>query len=135
MCEPTYQDLKAEKIPHAHPSKGIDVTVISGSTQGSEKEGLVSGPIETWGGCHYWFVRLDKKGDKYWQDIKKNWATFAYVVQGSASFGGSDTVAQHSVNVFSAEPDQNGIFVQADSDNVQLAIISGEPLDQPIVCL
>jgi hypothetical protein len=76
LSEPTYQELKASRIPAAHPSEGVEVTVISGSSQGSAEEGLVTGPIDAWGGCNYWKIKMANKGSKVWQDVPQGWSTF-----------------------------------------------------------
>jgi len=135
MSPPDYQELASSEMPYAHPSEGVTIKVISGVAQGNEKEGEISSPVKPHGGCWYFDISLDA-GASVFQAIPAGWTTFAYILEGTVQFGsGSDAVAkpQYNTCIFSSEPDQNGVALQAVDGPARLVLVAGEPLDQPVV--
>lgn len=88
------------------------------------------------GGCWYFDISLKKADASVFQAIPSGWTTFAYILDGTIKFGEGDTAQikdQYNTVVFSNKNEQNGVALQAVSDNCRLVLIAGEPLDQPVV--
>lgn len=135
MTAPSYQELTKETIPSAHPSEHVTIKVIAGESQGSEEEGLVKSPITPIAGTAYYDVRISKSGESVWQDIPAGWTAFIYTLKGNIYLGPSGSMVtplkpNHTI-VLSAKEGQNGILVEAASEDVHFVIIAGEPMNQP----
>ncbi|EMD38504.1 hypothetical protein CERSUDRAFT_82776 [Gelatoporia subvermispora B] len=131
MVEPTYQELDPDQIPTAYPegeNGPVKVKVISGKSHGVES------PVRPLGGCWYFHVIFDKKGSAIFQDIPKGWTSFIYTLKGSIAVG--DNSVPHEAFytlVLSADEDETGVKITSGDDNTEFVLISGEPLDQPVV--
>ncbi|KIY50905.1 hypothetical protein FISHEDRAFT_64482 [Fistulina hepatica ATCC 64428] len=130
MQEPSYQELGPEGIPTVYP-QGEDgplkIKVISGISQGVES------PVKPQGGAWYFHVIFNKTGSCF-QPVPAGWTTFIYIFKGSLMIGSDPTVHNaHHTLVLSDGAEENGIAFTAASDNAEFIIVSGEPLDQPVV--
>lgn len=124
MVDPSYQELDASGIPIAYP-EGPDgpvrIRVISGKSFGVES------PVRPLGGCWYFHVIFDKKS-KIFHELPAGWTSFAYILNGRVKVG-SEEKAQEEFHtlVFSAEPDQNGVGLEALEDDTELVLVCHRP--------
>jgi quercetin 2,3-dioxygenase len=86
MCEPRYRDLPASEIPTVDIDDGrVNVKVISGQSHGvdSVKE-LAYTPV--------WFLDITiRPGGKIVQNLPVGWNAFAYTLNGTTIFSGTDS--------------------------------------------
>ncbi|KAK8133818.1 Pirin-like protein [Apiospora sp. TS-2023a] len=132
MCEPRYRDLRAAEIPKATTDDGrVHVKVISGQSAGVDSvKDLAYTPV--------WILDIDiQPGGKLAQPIPAGWNAFAYVLEGSATFGLGKTqqsAGQYHNVVFDRAGDMVNVEVPADAaDPVRFALIAGQVLDQQVV--
>ncbi|KAK2740396.1 hypothetical protein FQN57_006136 [Myotisia sp. PD_48] len=138
MCEPRYRDLKASEIPTVTVDNNkATVKVISGQSHGIDSvRDLAYTPV--------WILDIIlKPGGKITQALPKGWNAFAYMLEGTATFGGSEdntasadhkTTAERFYNVVF---EQNGDFVHASnaedaSEDSRFFLVAGQPLDQKV---
>jgi len=124
MMEPSYQDLKWGDIAKASKD-GVDVAVISGSSLGVKSPVYTPQPVE------YLFVNM-APGTTFEQPINPGWVAFAYVLKGSADFSGT-AVGSHNTVTFKDQPEASGVRVEAQKEAVTFILLSGEPIDEPVV--
>lgn len=124
--EPRYRDLRKAEIPIIHPSKDVEMKIISGESHGTESvKDLAYTPV-------WYFDVTMKPGGRLIQPMPKNFNVFLYVLSGQVIVNGK-TYPQHT-NIF-FEKEGDGIEVSMSSEDTQdsqFAIIGGEALDQPI---
>lgn len=122
MDKPRYQEVPNAKIPTAQPAPGVAVRVIAGEVAG------VRGPVtEIAADPAYFDVRLEP-GKGYEFPTGKTHAAFAYLYDGSASFGDSRVEATRLV-IF-GEGDL--LKVTAGENGARFLLVSGKPLGEPI---
>ena len=130
-------------IDTVHPSDGVSITVISGTSHGT------TGFVRPVGGCWFFDFKLTKPGAQVFQPLPEGWTAFAYIIKGSLSVGdnsmqsnNADKVhAKHHTLVLSTQPGQNGVLLrrpaaQAGGENEEdthFVLIAGEPLKQKVV--
>lgn len=135
--KPTYTELVREDIPHAHPSEHVKVKVIAGKAQGNEQEGLVTAVVKPAGGAEYYQVEIAKSGEKWWQPLPQGWSAFIYTIAGSIYVGPEGSmvtpVRQFHTTILTSKDGQDGVLIEAASDNVHFVLIAGQPLEQKIV--
>ncbi|GAA5864984.1 hypothetical protein JCM8547_004261 [Rhodosporidiobolus lusitaniae] len=136
MVEASYQERRAEEVMSAHPSPHTIIKVVCGEAEGNEREGTVKGNVRPLGGCHFLDFVLTKKGEKVWQKVPEGWNAFIYTLTGETLVGPSSSqtlVPQYHTAVFSSDASQNGVELEAASDEARFVLVAGEPLDQPVV--
>ncbi|PHH76802.1 hypothetical protein CDD82_3792 [Ophiocordyceps australis] len=131
-CEPRYRDLRADEVPSINVDDDrATIKVISGRSHGVDSvKDLAYTPV--------WILDITlRPGASVDQPLPAGWSAFAYILQGSVSFGASDALrkVQQFHNVFF---DSNGDFVHVESDQnatepSRLVLVAGTPLDQEIV--
>ncbi|OWT40662.1 pirin [Cryptococcus neoformans Bt1] len=131
--EPEYQDRKAEDIPVIHPKDGIEITVLSGDSHGT------NGSVTPVGGAWYLGFKLQKPGASVYQPLPEGYNAFIYIVKGKLQVG-DDTKAHDKFNllVLSAKPGESGVTLtrpadDTDAEEAHFVVVAGKPLDQPIV--
>ncbi len=131
-CEPRYRDLRAAEIPSVTTdSDRVTVKVISGQSHGVDSvKDLAYTPV--------WLLDVTiRPGGKVTQPLPAGWNAFAYVLEGSATFGKEGAVDRQLVEqynnvVFNQEGDE--VYIESASDeDVRLVLVAGTPLDQEIV--
>ena len=127
MVDPAYQEHRAEEIPCA-TKNGVTVKVIAGESMG------VKSMVRTRTPTYYLDFKLAPSNDKHClpliQYIPSGWTTFAYVLEGSVSFG-DHTIHAHHTAVFSSEEDKIE-FKNPSKESAHFVLISGEPINEPI---
>lgn len=132
MCEPRYRDLRASEIPSVDIDDGkVTIKVISGQSHGvdSVKE-LAYTPV--------WLLDVTiRPGGKLVQNLPVGWNSFAYTINGTATFGSSpnaQTIDKFHNVVFEQEGDTIIASVDAGaSEEARFVIVAGTPLDQEVV--
>ncbi len=120
MMKPRYQELRADQIPTADDGK-VRVTVIAGESMG------VNATIDTRTPILYLHVRL-APGARFTQRVPETYNAFAFVINGSATFG--DRLAKENDTViFKQDGDEVTI---ASETGAELLLIGGVPLNEPI---
>ncbi|KAG8866519.1 hypothetical protein FRC20_008263 [Serendipita sp. 405] len=133
MSKPSYQELDAEEIPSAYPygeDGDVRIKLISGKSFGVES------PVRPLGGCWYMHIFLKKQGSRVFQDLPAGWTSFVYTLQGSVFVnkeGGETVHEQYHTLVLSSAANETGVSIEAASDDTEVVLISGEPLDQGVV--
>jgi redox-sensitive bicupin YhaK (pirin superfamily) len=131
-CEPRYRDLKAAEIPQAKTADGkVTVKVISGRSEGVDSlQELAYTPV--------WLLDVTiQPGGRIAQSLPANWNSFAYILDGAVTFDTGATkqeVQRFHNTVFEQQGDQVIAEVPSDAkENAHFVLISGMPLDQPVV--
>ncbi len=122
MCKPRYQEVPSASIPTAMPAPGVALRVIAGEIAD------VRGPVtEIAADPAYYDVSLEP-GSSFDFPVGSSHAAFAYLYEGSASFGESVIKATRLV-IFS---EGDFIRVTAGEAGARFLLVSGKPLGEPI---
>ncbi|KAK1761075.1 RmlC-like cupin domain-containing protein [Echria macrotheca] len=133
-CEPRYRDLRAAEIPQVEVDGGrVKVKVISGQSHGIDSvKDLAYTPV--------WVLDLEiQPGGRVTQPLPEGWNAFAYVLEGTAIFGGKEgeekrVVGQYHNVVFEPQGEVVRVEVDEGADGpARLVLIAGTPLDQKVV--
>jgi redox-sensitive bicupin YhaK (pirin superfamily) len=131
-CEPRYRDVRAAEIPQATTADGkVTVKVISGRSEGVDSlQELAYTPV--------WLLDVTiQPGGRLAQALPANWNSFAYILDGAVTFDTGATkqeVQKYHNTIFEQQGDQIIAEVPSSAkENARFIIISGMPLDQPIV--
>jgi len=122
MMKPRYQELRAAEIPTATSADGnVSVTVIAGESLGTRAT------IDTRTPIVYLHMRL-AAGARFTQSMPETYNAFAFVIQGSATFG--DRLArENDMVIFDRDGDE---ITMTSSDGAELLLIGGVPLHEPV---
>lgn len=126
MCDPAYQELKAEEIMTVKKD-GITAIIIAGKSFGFESKVYTRTPI------HYIHFIM-KPNTKLEQEIPANWAAFIYVLSGNVKVGDDSTsqlIEAHNTVALSLNGD--GVLVYAGDHGANFVLISGKPIGEPVV--
>ncbi|KAF1332756.1 Pirin-like protein, partial [Globisporangium splendens] len=127
MMEPRYQEIKAEQVPHAFNEKeDVEALVFAGEVFGTK------GPVQTTAPVTYVHFML-KQGATLEYPVPVGHNTFVYMLKGSGKCSGK-SIHPHEAIVMEKEGD--GVHLEAsssDGDGLEAIIISGQPLNEPIV--
>lgn len=129
-CDTRYRDLRAAEIPQVEVDDGkATIKVISGQSHGIDSvKDLAYTPV--------WILDvLLRPGAKVTQQLPKGWNAFAYILEGSTSFGEGDAkqkITQYHNVVFEQEGDEVKLENETEQDS-RLVLVAGTPLDQPVV--
>jgi redox-sensitive bicupin YhaK (pirin superfamily) len=128
MTRPRYQEVLSAQIPELDLD-GAQIRVIAGSVAGTA--GAVT---EIAADPTYLDVSLPT-GGSFSQPIAQGHSAFAYVFEGSGVFGASETVPGHVVSHPALVVLDDGDYVQVSAPRqpVRFLLVSGRPLNEPIV--
>jgi len=109
-CEPRYRDLRSEEVPVVQED-GVTVKVISGKYKETESvKELAYTPV--------WLLDVEvKPGSKAQLEVPDGWNSFAYLLEGAATFGvgqESRAIEQYHIAVF--DKSGNSVNVEVDAD-------------------
>ena len=120
MMAPRYRGITSQEIP-VTKTDGIEIRIISGSY--ANKKGPVKDLIVD---VDYFDVLMDK-GKTITYDIKKDFTTFCYLIEGKGDFEGS-IVEKKELILFK---DIEKLAVKA-NENLRFILVSGKPIKEPI---
>lgn len=125
MCEPRYRDIKAEQIPTLKLDTGVEVKVISGRVDevaGPIRGGSVEAEyLDVWIPSHSTFIH----------PTPEEHTVFAYVYAGNGCFDLLSDKLHGNKTLILFEPG-NQIHISAGAEGVNLLLVSGKPLREPI---
>lgn len=125
MTEPRYQTITKEQMgTKTLDQQAGEVSVIAGQFQD------VKGPVMTFSPMNVYNLILHQ-GHTMTIDEPGNWHTGFLVVNGSLKVNGQDEVNAGDF-VLMAQEDAD-FTLEATSDDAKVLMLSGEPLDQPVV--
>ncbi|MBX9766832.1 MAG: pirin family protein, partial [Bdellovibrionales bacterium] len=123
MAKPRYQGLTRNNIPSVSIGDGSVVRVIAGEFENTRGPGLTFTPV------HLWDVRM-KKGTRTEFKTPLGFTTAVFVLNGRIQLGtGEDVKGAELVSLSSDEE----LFVLAAAEDTKLLVMSGQPLNEPIV--
>lgn len=122
MMAPRHRDVKAEDIPIAEPSEGVKVKVIAGHF------GDAVGPVKDLMVEVEYLDVIMSAGTEFFHSIPRGLNAFAYMLQGSADFGGSAAGRQQLV-VF-GEGDE--IVSRSGDRGARFILAAGRPIGEPV---
>ncbi|KAL3662019.1 hypothetical protein V7S43_012826 [Phytophthora oleae] len=124
MVEPKYQEISRDTVPHAfNEDKSIEAIVFAGEAFGYK------GPVETEAPVTYVHFLL-KQGAKMEYSIPKTHNVFVYGVSGTGKCADTDVSAHEAIAM---ENEGDGvILIAAQDDSLEVVVISGEPLNEPV---
>jgi redox-sensitive bicupin YhaK (pirin superfamily) len=125
MNAPWYRDFQNEQLPQLRTAEGVDVTVIAGASHGVQ--GVVTREITQ---PLYLDVHMPS-GSRFEQTLPADHNAFLYVYRGEVSIAGQAVPVQRmAILANSAQAD--GVVIEASADT-RLILVSGRPLNEPIV--
>jgi redox-sensitive bicupin YhaK (pirin superfamily) len=125
MMHPRYQDVKSSQTPQVGLGDGVVARVICGSVAG------VTGPVQDiMTDPEYLDVQM-AADSRLTHAVPRNRTVFAYVIEGSGSFGagGAAKVGWENVILFG---DGDQVTVAAGSEPLRFLLVSGRPLGEPV---
>ncbi len=120
MVDPAYQDIPADRFPHAELPGGT-VIVLAG------RYGQTAGPTRTHIPIHYFDVSLDE-GRSFEHTVDEAWNVFVHVLQGEITIQ-EERVAAGSLAFLSKGP---RIHVQAGDTGGRFLLVGGQPIGEPV---
>lgn len=128
MTKPKYQDLDSSKIPSVELENGnVIVRVVAGDYFGAKGPASTHTPIA--------MMHVQISGEKEIEfEIPETFNSFVYVTEGEGYFGeNSDHIKGGQMGVFKREGTTVKIKGSVSEHPLNLLIISGEPINEPVV--
>ena len=129
MMKPRYQNISSDQIPEINRDDGIKIRVIAGKVDD------VRGPVaEIVTEPTYLDVAIPPRG-YFSHPIQRGHAAFAYLFEGRGMFGKNGEGKKLIVNASRLVVFADGDYIKATASDqpVRFLLISGKPLDEPIV--
>ncbi len=120
MMAPRYREITGQDIPTIK-SDGTEISIISGSI--ADNKGPVNDLIVD---VDYFDVSMTKGKEKAF-DLKKDYTTFCYLIEGKGDFEGS-SLEKKQLILFK---DSDSLAVKA-SENLRFILVSGRPINEPV---
>lgn len=120
MMEPRYRGITREEVP-VIKKDGSEIRIISGSF--ADKKGPVKDLVVD---VDYFDVFMDK-GKEITFDLKKDYTTFCYLIEGKGDFEGS-IVEKKQLILFK---ETTSLAVKA-TESLRFILVSGMPINEPI---
>jgi hypothetical protein len=132
MTTPRYQEVKSTQIPELHCENGVKVRIIAGNMDG------VKGAVTEIFADPMYLDVIIPRNSSFKQPIKRGHTVFAYVFEGEGIFGDfEEGSSKRETAVSSTEMvifgDGDYIKAKTDQNYVRFLLISGKPLNEPIV--
>jgi redox-sensitive bicupin YhaK (pirin superfamily) len=121
---PRYQTILKADIPDvALPGGAGRLRVVAGSFAG------VEGPAVTWSPLNVWDLQL-RAGQTLELPVRDGWNAMVALLRGDVSVDAGQSLSDADLALFSRSGSNLTLAARSDS---QLLVLSGEPLDEPIV--
>jgi len=122
MMDPRYRDVPAGTIPEFTIGGIVKVRIIAGNFSGYQ------GPVRDIATDPEYIDVTMPKGSSFDHETEKGHTVFAYVFEGSVSFGGEGPFSQGNVVLF-----EDGDAIEARTEEGgRFILASGKPLKEPI---
>jgi len=129
MSAPGYQGITSDLIPELILKEGDGrVRIIAGNDAGLQRSEVL-GPARTFSPMNLWDLRL-KAGASLVLPAVEGWNTALVVLKGSVLINGQERAGEAQLVLL--DPRGGEFMIDADSD-ATLLLLSGEPIDEPIV--
>jgi len=122
MTAPRYRDVKAEEIPTVEPSRGAKVKVIAGQHDG------VVGPVKDLMVEVHCLDIIMEPNTEFHHAISPRLNAFAYMLQGSADFGGGMARRQQLVVFGEGE----GVSIRPGEEGARFILAAGRSIREPV---
>jgi len=126
MIPPRYQDFQAEEIPVASTKDGVKIKIMAGDALGVKGAitGITTSPL-------YMDIYVPPQST-FTQPIEKGHNSWAYVIDGEATFGGNSgsKVGSSVLALFNITGDQ--VEVKTSESPVRFLLAAAKPLNEPI---
>ena len=126
MTKPRYQDVRAPQIPIVTTKDGAHVRIVAGQI------GDVSGPVTEIAADPFYVDITVPAGGRFQQPLTRGHNAFAYVFEGSGTFGEGDAVVKVDSPSLAILSDGDGVTVTADKNPVRFLLVAGKPLNEPV---
>lgn len=126
MNNPWYQDFQNADLPKFVTENGTEVTVIAGESNGIA--GAVTREVTE---PTYLDIHLPA-GASFSHNIPASHNAFVFVYRGNTSIEGKQ-VPLKNMAILKNDPNADGITIQAGSEATKVILVSGRPLNEPIV--
>lgn len=124
MMHPRYRDVKKENIPLVDIDKNVSVRVICGKVKG------VKGPVQDIITDPEYLDTTIKPNSSYTHTVERGYNAFAYIIDGTASFGESKgLVGAENLVIFE---DGDYISIKSGNHGARLLLCSGKPIGEPV---
>ncbi|WFC43118.1 pirin family protein [Pseudoxanthomonas sp. SE1] len=127
MTAPKYQEFAPEKIPVAHPAKGIVVKVIAGAV--GDTQGPISQPATD---PVYLDISL-QPGHAWDYTLPAGHNAFAYVFEGALTVGEGDEARPLDTHEMGVLGGGDTLQLRAGSQPARLILVAGRPLREPVM--
>ena len=126
MSRPKYRDLQASHLSHTALAGGADVRVIAGAADG----GRLTGPVEGLAVAPKFIDVTLPAGATFREAVPRGHTAFAYVDQGEARFGPTQTVARAPALVVFGDGDM--VEAAGGPAGGRFLLAAAKPLGEPI---
>lgn len=126
MNAPWYRDFKHAALPRYTTGAGVDVIVIAGQSNGHAGAVTRDGTQ-----VRYLDVHLPA-GASFADAVEADHNAFVYVYRGEVEVGG-EAVAAGRMAVLANTDGSDGVILKAGSEAAKALVITGRPLNEPIV--
>jgi quercetin 2,3-dioxygenase len=126
MSRPKYRDLQASHLSHTALAGGADVRVIAGAADG----GRLTGPVEGLAVAPKFIDVTLPAGATFREAVPRGHTAFAYVDQGEARFGPTQTVARAPALVVFGDGDV--VEAAGGPAGGRFLLAAAKPLGEPI---
>ncbi|NAW84635.1 pirin family protein [Vibrio sp. V43_P6S15P86] len=124
MTPPNYQAITKADIPEVSLANNVGtLRPIAGHFDGHQ------GPVNTFSPMHVWDLRLNAGGQTQF-DLPQGWTTAVVVLEGEVCVNSSDPVSDGNMVLLSRQ--NSGVKLHT-SQNSLVLLLSGEPINEPIV--
>jgi quercetin 2,3-dioxygenase len=131
MSEPRYQEFAPERVPVAHPAKGVTVKVIAGEVAGADGTPVL-GPIVQ-PATDPLYLDIDFAPGAAWVfDLPAGHNAFVYVYEGAVSAGESDEARPVETRALAVLGGGERLALRADGAGARLILVAGRPLREPV---
>jgi redox-sensitive bicupin YhaK (pirin superfamily) len=124
MSRPRYQEFRAPEIPSVELDGGGTIKIVAG-----EVDGVAGAVTDIMAQPTYLDVHLPA-GKRFTHPVPRGHAAFAYLYEGTASFGVEDVRVQGPRLVVFKDGD--GIAAHALGGEARFLLVSGAPIKEPI---
>ena len=125
MNDPWYRDFKADELPKFVTSEGVAVTVIAGESHG------VTGAVTRDTTAPIYLDLHLPGGSHFEQKLPVEHNAFVYVYRGEVSIS-DKLVPVQRMAILANEAQADGVVIESSAD-ARVLLISGQPLNEPIV--